>query len=337
MCPTPSIRTDSTFGSHAYSGLAMKTRHRLLCFFAAASLAVGASASAARADCETLLAKFNAAIDGRNVLSAKDLEAQIAVDANCGGRLIEVQQRRAALQLLLAQQLIDKHAATADYEMLLVDADKPDVLWRAAVGLGDIRLSQRRFGDAAVAYDRAIETIKNKSKTPTSPGEPTIKAILDRATESKMLAANDGVAGSVFVPAAKDHRDGTIGGTMSQDIRGFKPTSIPIPIRFETASAKFTPVGEQAAKELLDTLREQAPAELTLVGHTDERGEADYNMRLSDQRVKAVAAFLKQNGITAKVATIAKGKSEPLQLPDTSELSREDIWALNRRVVWKRN
>jgi outer membrane protein OmpA-like peptidoglycan-associated protein len=232
---------------------------------------------------------------------------------------------------------MDKQAPTFDYEALVIDADKPDVLWRAAVGLADIRLSQRRFGDAAVAYDRAIETIKNKSKTPTSPGDPTNKAILDRATESKMLAANDGLAGSVFVPAAKDHRDGTVGGTMSQDIRGFKPTAIPIPIRFETASAKFTPVGEQAAKELLDALREQAPSDLTLVGHTDERGEADYNMRLSDERVKAVAAFLKQNGITAKIATIAKGKSEPLQLPDTSELTREDIWALNRRVVWKRN
>jgi outer membrane protein OmpA-like peptidoglycan-associated protein len=310
---------------------------RLFCFATVATLVVSANLSTARADCNVLLSKFNAAINERNPINAGDLESQIAVDADCGGRLIEVQQRRAALQLLLAQQLIDKHAPESDYETLVIGADKPDVLWRAAVGLGDIRFSQRRFGEAAVAYDRAIETIKNKSKTPTSPGNPTIKAILDRATESKMLAANDGSAGSVFVPAAKDHRDGTIGGTMSQDIRGFKPTSIPIPIRFETASAKFTSVGGEAAKELLDALREQAPDELTLVGHTDERGEADYNMRLSGERVKAVASYLKQNGVTAKISTIARGKSEPLQLSDTSELSREDIWALNRRVVWKRN
>jgi outer membrane protein OmpA-like peptidoglycan-associated protein len=124
---------------------------------------------------------------------------------------------------------------------------------------------------------------------------------------------------------------------MSEDMRGFKPKSIPIPIRFETASAKFTPVGEQAAKELLDALREQAPPSLTLVGHTDERGESAYNLKLSDQRVKAVADYLRQGGITAKIATVAKGKSEPLQLPDASDLSREDIWALNRRVVWQRN
>jgi outer membrane protein OmpA-like peptidoglycan-associated protein len=160
---------------------------------------------------------------------------------------------------------------------------------------------------------------------------------MDRAIESKMLAADDTSRESEFVAAAKDHRDGTIGGTMSEDIRGFKPTSVPIPITFETATAKFTAIGEQAANELLTALREQRPHELTLVGHTDERGEADYNLKLSGERVKAVANYLKKNGITANISTVAKGKSEPLVLSDTSELSREDIWALNRRVVWKRN
>jgi outer membrane protein OmpA-like peptidoglycan-associated protein len=317
----------------------MKTKRHSFCVVLAASLAICTTAFSAWADCDALLAEFNTAVDARNVLNAKALEAQIAVDASCGGRLIEVQKRRAALQLLLAQQLIESQAPAVDYETLVLDADKPDVLWRAAVVLGDIRFSKRRFSDATVAYERALETIKNKSKTPASPGEPTIKAVFDRAAESRMLAANDenNTFGSVFVAAAKDHRDGTIGGTMSPDIRGFRPTSVPIPIGFETATAKFTSIGEQAARELLEVIRQQSPSEVTLVGHTDERGEASYNMGLSAERVKAVAAYLKENGITAKVTTIAKGKSEPLQLSDTSELTREDIWALNRRVVWKRN
>jgi outer membrane protein OmpA-like peptidoglycan-associated protein len=294
--------------------------------------------SNAQADCADLLGKFNAAIDVRALDDAKALETRIAIDAGCGDRLVEVQRRRAALQLLLAKNFMDKNAPVADYDYLIIDADKPDVLWRAAVGLGDLRFSQRRFGEATLAYERALESIKNPSKTPSSPGEPIIRAVFNRATEARMLAANEeSVGGSTFVAAAKDHRDGTIGGTLSQDIRGFKPTSVPIPIRFETASAKFTQVGEQAANELLDAVRQQAPGELTLVGHTDERGQADYNMRLSAERVKSVAAYLKQNGITAKITTVAKGKTEPLQLSDTSGLKGEDIWALNRRVVWQRN
>ncbi|MEH2567730.1 OmpA family protein [Bradyrhizobium sp. AZCC 2289] len=306
-------------------------------FTAAAFVAI--FGSSAFADCEALIGKFNVALESRSISDAQSLESKIAVDASCGGRLVEVQRRRAALELLLAQQMIDKQAPISEFEALVVDADKPDVLWRAAVGLGDIRFRQRRFDEATRAYERALETIKNPSKTPTSPSEQNIRAVFNRAAESRMLAANEegGAGNSQFVSASKDQRDGKIGGTMSPDIRGFKPTAIPIPIGFETASAKFTSIGAQAAKELAEVLREQAPSEITLVGHTDERGEAGYNMRLSGERVRAVASYLQQNGINAKITTIAKGKSEPLSLTDMSDLKQEDIWALNRRVVWKRN
>lgn len=301
-------------------------------------LTAGTEIAAAQSGCEALFGKFRIAIESRVLSDAKSIEERIAVDADCGGRLIEVQRRRAALELLLAKELIDRRAPVSDYEALIVSADKPDVLWRAAVGLGDLRFSQRRFAEATIVYERAIEIIKNPAKTPTSPDESLIKAIFDRANDARMLAANGESGGAAaYVSVARDHRDGTIGGAMSPSIRGFKPTSIPIPIGFETASAKFTPVGEKAAKELLEVLREQSPSEIALVGHTDERGEADYNMRLSAERVKAVASFLKQNGISAKISTIAKGKSEPVQVTNTSGLGREDIWALNRRVVWKRN
>ena len=169
------------------------------------------------ADCDSLIATFNAALAERSLERVKEVEQKIAIDPDCGGRLIEVQRRRAALQLLLAQQLPDKSNAA---EALILDADKPDVFWRAAVALGDLRFHQRRFGEATTAYERALEDIKNVSKTPSSPDQQTIKTVFNRATESKLLAANEEAAGGgTFVGAAKDHRDGTIGGTMSPDIR----------------------------------------------------------------------------------------------------------------------
>jgi outer membrane protein OmpA-like peptidoglycan-associated protein len=300
-------------------------------------LAACACAPAARADCtKDLLTQFNTALTNRSVADAKTAEARIAVDPNCGERIGEVKRQRAALQMIVVKQLRDKNAPASDYEAMLLEAS--EVLWRGASYLGDIRYSQRRFGEAQIAYERALEIIKNDGLTPTAPDKKSIEAIFDSASEAKMLAANDeGGPSAAFVPAATDGRDGTVGGMMSPDIRGFKPTAIPIPVQFETATAKFSPKGQLAADELLKALLQQNPADLTLIGHTDERGEADYNMRLSDQRVKALAAFLKQNGVTAKIVTVAKGKSEPLQLSDASERTREDIWALNRRVVWKRN
>src|SRR5258705_2691534 len=76
------------------------------------------------ADCDSLIATFNAALAERSLERVKEVEQKIAIDPDCGGRLIEVQRRRAALQLLLAQQLPDKSNAP---EALILDADKPDV------------------------------------------------------------------------------------------------------------------------------------------------------------------------------------------------------------------
>jgi outer membrane protein OmpA-like peptidoglycan-associated protein len=59
-------------------------------------------------------------------------------------------------------------------------------------------------------------------------------------------------------------------------------------------------------------------------------------MRLSEARAAAVAEFLRQNGIEASVETVGKGATEPMRLSETSGLSQEDIFALNRRVEWHR-
>jgi outer membrane protein OmpA-like peptidoglycan-associated protein len=296
------------------------------------------SATCAKADCDDLLRSFNAAIASQSLSEAQTLEGKIATDGACGAFKDDVQRQRAILELRMAQALMNRNAPQSEYEDLIIDAERPGILWRASVGLADMRFSERRFAEAAVAYEHALEIMKSRSKTPTEPSQATIMAVFDRASESRMLASSEEANGGkpVFVAAAKDHRDGTVGGSMSENIRGFVVSAVPVPVQFETASAKFTPVGEQAAKELLDAVRDQHPSEITIVGHTDERGDADYNMHLSEQRAKAVAVYLKQNGVVAKIVTIGKGKSEPLQLSNMDGLSREDIWALNRRVVWKR-
>jgi outer membrane protein OmpA-like peptidoglycan-associated protein len=249
-----------------------------------------ASATTAFADCGDLLQRLNQALEQRSLAEVTALEKQIAADAACGNRLVEVRQRRAALQLLVAQQLIDKGAKIPDYEGLVVDADKPEVSWLAAKMLGDLRFGQRAFADAARAYDRAVEIIKNPSKTPSAPKEEQIKAVADWANRSRLLAANEESPGATFVSPPKDYRDGSIGGSFSQDIRGFRPKNVPMPINFETASARLTRIGQAAADELATALREQNPQRITIVGHTDERGSHDYNMRLSSQRAAAVAS-----------------------------------------------
>jgi outer membrane protein OmpA-like peptidoglycan-associated protein len=98
----------------------------------------------------------------------------------------------------------------------------------------------------------------------------------------------------------------------------------------------LTGVGQEAARELAVALKEQTPARIILVGHTDVRGTPEFNLKLSRERADAVAAFLRDNGVNLAVEAVGKGATEPMRLSDSSGLSQEDIYSLNRRVEWRR-
>jgi outer membrane protein OmpA-like peptidoglycan-associated protein len=99
----------------------------------------------------------------------------------------------------------------------------------------------------------------------------------------------------------------------------------------------LTPQGEQAARELARAIKEQRPVRVTLIGHTDIRGGAEYNKRLSVARAQAVAAFLRDNAIDVPVAADGVGADEPLDLEPSKGLTQDDIYALDRRVEWRRD
>jgi len=291
---------------------------------------------AAHAACPDMLNDFNRALQSRNLAEVLRAEAAIALDAQCGNWLGEVKRRRAELQVRLAERLA---AQDAEYEALLVAADEADIFWRAAAVLGDWRSKNRRFVEAAIAYQRALELIDNTTKTPNAPDPKITKEIFDKAVHARLLAANGNGAGQMaaFVPTPKNTRSGEMAGTFAREYRGFKPTAVPLPITFDTDSTRFTAVGAASAAEFLKALVEQEPPVVTIVGHTDDRGTHAHNMELSGNRANAVAKYLKDNGVKARIVTVAKGKTEPLALPHPEDFTRDDILALNRRVEWKRN
>ena len=70
--------------------------------------------------------------------------------------------------------------------------------------------------------------------------------------------------------------------------------------------------------------------QVTIEGHTDSRGSAEYNRNLSQQRADTVAGILKDRfGVpAARVTAIAYGESRPIDTNDTAEGRQR-----NRRVV----
>jgi peptidoglycan-associated lipoprotein len=69
-------------------------------------------------------------------------------------------------------------------------------------------------------------------------------------------------------------------------------------------------------------------AVITMEGHCDERGSAEYNLGLGDRRATSAKEFLSQVGLPAdRLKTISYGKERP----GCTE-SNEACWAKNRRV-----
>lgn len=301
-------------------------------------IVVGHTAPARAADCAQLVDQFNRAVDAGREAEAQLFVDRIAMDGQCGRFQIMAQRRLAAFRLAAVQFLMARGRPSSDYERLLTESERPEVLWQASATMGEVRFGERRFVDAAMAFDRAIEIVKNETRTPAAPSKFEIEGLVDRAGQARLLAANLASANENdgFVKTARDQRDGKLGGIYSPSVRGIVPRAIPVPITFDYAKTSFTAVGRDAAQELLSAIKEQQPSHITLVGHTDVRGSAETNMALSNARAEAVATFLHENGIEATIETVGKGANEPIHLNDTSGLTQEDIYALNRRVEWRR-
>jgi len=90
------------------------------------------------------------------------------------------------------------------------------------------------------------------------------------------------------------------------------------------------------APEARDTLTRQAEwlnrypnLQITIEGHSDERGTREYNIALGDRRATSVKTFLVSQGIpSSRINTISYGKERPAVVG-----SDASSWAQNRRGV----
>jgi outer membrane protein OmpA-like peptidoglycan-associated protein len=98
--------------------------------------------------------------------------------------------------------------------------------------------------------------------------------------------------------------------------------------RFPAGSALVMPEHAAELNRVVNIMNALPNITMTVIGHADQRGTSDDNLKLSRQRAQAVVDYLVSQGINAeRLASKAVGADEPLT-QDTSDAA----YALNRRT-----
>jgi len=118
-----------------------------------------------------------------------------------------------------------------------------------------------------------------------------------------------------------------------------EPPPLPSDVLFDTGSAELKPEADDYLSQVAADLYVALPdAAITFVGHTDSRGEADYNLQLSIDRAASVKEWFEgwaqENNAEDWVLNVDGRGDTDLKVPDTDVDGNflEDAGSLNRRV-----
>jgi len=102
-------------------------------------------------------------------------------------------------------------------------------------------------------------------------------------------------------------------------------------VQFDFDKATLKPGYEKELDKLVDLMTDFPFVRVEIEGHTDDEGSDAYNLKLSDERAKAVGDYLLKKSIEKeRVTWKGYGESRPLK-PNDSEADR----AVNRRVEFR--
>jgi peptidoglycan-associated lipoprotein len=122
-------------------------------------------------------------------------------------------------------------------------------------------------------------------------------------------------------PIAED----TIGGKSLDDLNRDSPLK---PAFFDLDSADLDPQGQTVVQSNADLLKKYNSWVITIEGHCDERGTAEYNLALGERRAVAVKTYLVSLGIAPdRLRIVSYGKEFPFDPAHT-----ESAWSKNRRA-----
>ena len=222
------------------------------------------------------------------------------------------------------------------------------------VDRGDRALKEGRFPDAVRAYDYALGPVDpgmreimaglfyKKGRAHRGAGEPLVALVaVKQAQRYSDEAAFDALreeleiamATEGYIVSASEIRR-SFNVASGEPGRSGEPVKLDLWVAFATDSATLTDEGRLQASEIAGALRseELRQGHFLLLGHTDVRGAAAYNMDLSLRRARSLKDHLvSRHGLSKSLIGVdGKGESNPLVRGNSAAAH-----ARNRRVeIW---
>lgn len=153
---------------------------------------------------------------------------------------------------------------------------------------------------------------KRVIKTPARMEETIIPA--EYSTIRRQVLDKPATTRSNTIPARSETVTRTVlskkgGITVWEEIDCELLNATPLPIFYETASARLTPASKRVIDETLLPILRDSQVNVEIMSHTDSRGNDDYNKSLSQQRANSVVNYLVSKGISRSRLS-AKGYGE---------------------------
>jgi peptidoglycan-associated lipoprotein len=137
---------------------------------------------------------------------------------------------------------------------------------------------------------------------------PTPPPAAAAANPTRPPAPPEPVAEPAVVPP-EPLKDDAIASASLDDLNKNSPLK---PVFFELDSSELNPDAQKTLGDNASTLKRYTSWAVTIEGHCDERGTAEYNLALGERRAGAARAYLVSLGISAdRLRTVSYGKEFP--------------------------
>lgn len=319
-------------------------------FAVATCLIALAGPAAAQTGCDGAIAGLTASFAAADVPAVLAAWAAVKTSPDCPAATVTGArgQTSAVIARLAQGQMAQGDIDGAEATVL----QAPGMHWAVQAVRGDIAAARGQRGEAAKLYNAALDTLGDPGLTVQSQQlEPVATRLAQLAQENMMLAgsmdssisrggAATGVMGMVSrglviekVPAAAAADpayvapDYNVVTAAAQSVE-----TVFLPINFGFDSDQLDIAGLREAMRLAEFLKTNAVTEITLSGHTDDAGGAEYNLDLSLRRAESLAAFLVDGNVGTVIFVQGFGESEPPTLIDAGVYSIEEYRTIARRV-----